>query len=174
MTGAELKVIRKHLGLTTTEMGRAFGYEGSDVTASGTIRKYESEARPIPPWLGRLAIMFDRNGVPPEFLETRGLQLDDLRKQIAASGSIEVLCGLLNAFERLRKDLILEEVEIFDMDLDDEIDEVPSFDHDYDRDWSDFRDAPLSIDADNVLFRESTGRYYFMSRADIEAGDEED
>lgn len=64
MTGAELKAIRHRLGLSTTALGRAFGYEGSDVTASGTIRKYESDARPIPPWLARLAIMFDRHGVP--------------------------------------------------------------------------------------------------------------
>lgn len=64
MTGAELKAIRKQLGLSTTELGRAFGYEGSDVTASGTIRKYESDARPIPPWLARLAIMFAMHGVP--------------------------------------------------------------------------------------------------------------
>lgn len=64
MTGAELKIIRKQLGLSTTELGRAFGYEGSDVTASGTIRKYESENRPIPPWLARLAIMFFKHGVP--------------------------------------------------------------------------------------------------------------
>lgn len=64
MTGGELKAIRHRLGLSTTALGRAFGYEGSEVTASGTIRKYESDARPIPPWLGRLATMFDRYGVP--------------------------------------------------------------------------------------------------------------
>lgn len=172
MTGAELKAIRKHLGLSTTEMGRAFGYEGSDVTASGTIRKYESENRPIPPWLGRLAVMFDEHGVPSNFLETRGLELENLRKRIAAATNVETLCLLLNRFEGLRKDLILENAEILDVDLDDEIDELPNFDYDYDRDWSDFRDDPLSIDAHNVLFRESTGRFYFMSRANIEAGDE--
>lgn len=67
MTGAELKAIRHRLGLSTTALGRAFGYESSAITASGTIRKYESGQRPIPPWLGRLAIMFDRHGVPPEW-----------------------------------------------------------------------------------------------------------
>lgn len=174
MTGTELKAIRRRLGLSTTELGRAFGYTGGDVSTSGTIRKYESEQRTMPPWLARLATMFDMNGVPPSFLETRGLELADLRAQIAAATNVEMVCGLLNRFERLRKNLVLEEVEIFDLDLDDEIDEVPNFDHDYDRDWSDFRDAPLSIDADNVLFREATGRFYFMSRADIEAGDEDE
>jgi transcriptional regulator with XRE-family HTH domain len=65
MTGPELKTIRHRLGLSTTQLGRAFGYAGSDTTSAVTIRKYESGVRPIPPWLGRLAIMFDRHGVPP-------------------------------------------------------------------------------------------------------------
>lgn len=64
MTGQELKAIRHRLGLTTLQLGRAFGYAGADITAAGTIRKFESDARPIPPWLGRLATMFDRHGVP--------------------------------------------------------------------------------------------------------------
>lgn len=68
MTGPELKAIRNRLGLSTTGLGRAFGYEGTDVTASGTIRKYESGGRAIPPWLGRLAIMFDRHGVPEDWI----------------------------------------------------------------------------------------------------------
>lgn len=69
MTGAELKAIRHRLGLSTTALGRAFGYVGSEVTASGTIRKYESDARPIPPWLARLAQMFDMHGVPDGWTE---------------------------------------------------------------------------------------------------------
>ncbi|MEO9297346.1 hypothetical protein [Devosia alba] len=79
MTGPELKAIRHRLGLSTTLMGRAFGYVGSDVTASVTIRKYESEARPIPPWLGRLAIMFDRHGVPPGWTDAPKKEVDDGR-----------------------------------------------------------------------------------------------
>lgn len=64
MTGAEMKFIRHQLGLSTTELGRSLGYAGSDVTASGTIRKYESDARPIPPWIARLIRMFSVSGVP--------------------------------------------------------------------------------------------------------------
>jgi len=37
MTGAELKAIRHRLGLSTIALGRAFGYTGSDVTASGRL-----------------------------------------------------------------------------------------------------------------------------------------
>jgi len=77
VTGAELKAIRHRLGLSTTALGRAFGYEGSDITASGTIRKYESGQRPIPPWLGRLAIMFDRHGVPAGWANSPFTQIDD-------------------------------------------------------------------------------------------------
>lgn len=68
MTGDEMKAHRKNLGLSTTKLGRAFGYVGTDVSVSGTIRKYESGQRPIPPWLSRLLRMYARHGVPPDWL----------------------------------------------------------------------------------------------------------
>ncbi|MBJ6986091.1 hypothetical protein [Devosia sp. MC521] len=77
MTGPELKAIRHRLGLSTLQLGRAFGYVGSDTTASVTIRKYESGQRPIPPWLTRLATMFDRHGVPPGWTASPFIQIDD-------------------------------------------------------------------------------------------------
>lgn len=50
-------------------LGRALGYEGQDNTVSVSVRRYEApHGRPIPPWIARLAIMFDRHGVPDEFL----------------------------------------------------------------------------------------------------------
>ena len=66
MTGEDMKSIRKRLGLSTTELGRAIGYEGADATVSVTIRKYESGARPIPPWIGKLVLMFGLHGLPSE------------------------------------------------------------------------------------------------------------
>ena len=63
MTGADLKRIRKALGLSTVEMGRALGYEGADNTVSVTVRRYESGMRPIPPVVAVLVDMFDRHGV---------------------------------------------------------------------------------------------------------------
>jgi hypothetical protein len=48
MTGDELKTIRRRLGLSAVQMGRAFGYEGSDVTVNGQIRKYESGSKADP------------------------------------------------------------------------------------------------------------------------------
>lgn len=68
MTGVEFAAIRKRLGLSVIEMGRALGYQGTDNTVSVTIRRYEKGA-PIPPWIARLAIMFDRYGVPEDFLQ---------------------------------------------------------------------------------------------------------
>lgn len=68
MSGAEMKAIRHRLGLSTTELGRAFGYTGGDDTASMSIRRYESEGRTIPNYLARLLVMFERHGIPPEFL----------------------------------------------------------------------------------------------------------
>lgn len=68
MTGAEMKFHRKRLGLSTTKLGRAFGYVGTDTSVSGTIRKYESGQRPIPPWLARLLRMYAKFGLPPDVL----------------------------------------------------------------------------------------------------------
>jgi len=64
MTGEEMKAIRHELGLSTVQLGRAFGYGGEDNTASVMIRKYESGGRPIPTYLQRLLLMYRRHGVP--------------------------------------------------------------------------------------------------------------
>jgi transcriptional regulator with XRE-family HTH domain len=69
MTGAEMKAIRQRLGLSTVQLGRAFGYAGNDNTTSVMIRKYESDGRPIPAYLERLLILFDRHGVPDGWTE---------------------------------------------------------------------------------------------------------
>jgi transcriptional regulator with XRE-family HTH domain len=164
MTGPELKAIRHRLGLSTTALGRAFGYTGSDVTSSVTIRKYESGGRPIPPWLGRLALMFDMHDVPPEFLDTRRIELESIRTEIAAAASAAELCILLNRFEKLRKDMLDDGIEA------DEI-EIPRI-VDYHRDdWHEFSDEPMAADATDVLFRDGTGRFYTMSRENIEEND---
>lgn len=73
MTGDDMKRIRHGLGLSTIELGRVFGYEGADNTVSVTIRRYESGQRPIPPWLGRLLVMFERFGVPADFRDKDAL-----------------------------------------------------------------------------------------------------
>lgn len=67
MTPDEFKAIRHRLKLSTVQFGRAFGYTGSDNSASVSIRTYESGGRPIPEYMARLATMFNRYGVPPEF-----------------------------------------------------------------------------------------------------------
>ena len=72
MTGAELKRIRHRLGLSAIAWGRALGYLGEDATVSVTVRRYESDGRPIPPWIGRLAEMYARHGVPKQFLRWHG------------------------------------------------------------------------------------------------------
>lgn len=165
MTGLELKQIRHRLGLSTTALGRAFGYEGGDVSTSGTIRKYESGQRPIPPWLARLALMFDEHGVPPEFLDTRRIELESIRTEIAAATSVVALCSLLNKFERLRKDMS-------DDGIDAEEIQIPQL-VDYHRDdWHEFTDEPVAADIENVLFREhGDGRFYYKARSEIEEND---
>ncbi len=68
MTGSELARIRKRLGLSLTGMGRALGYEGNKNTLQVAISRYENGDREIPPWIARLAQMYDRHGVPDDYL----------------------------------------------------------------------------------------------------------
>jgi len=69
MTGPDLKAIRKNLGLSVIQMGRAIGYGGSDRTVNVQIRRYENNTRDIPEWIARLALMFAKHGVPRQFLK---------------------------------------------------------------------------------------------------------
>jgi len=49
MTGAELRIIRKRLGLSTRLMGKALGWTGKPNTVSTGIRQFESDkGRKIP------------------------------------------------------------------------------------------------------------------------------
>ena len=56
MTGPELKVIRKSLGLTRSGFGQKLGCKGNKNTLSIQIRRFESGARPIPEWIARRAM----------------------------------------------------------------------------------------------------------------------
>jgi transcriptional regulator with XRE-family HTH domain len=67
MTGPDLRAIRTRLGLSVYDFGRALGYQGNDNTVGVQIRRYETGARDVPPWIARLAEMYGRYGVPKEF-----------------------------------------------------------------------------------------------------------
>lgn len=72
MTGPEFAAIRKSLGLSVVEFGRAFGYQGSDETVSVTVRRYEApNGREIPPWIERLALMYEWYGIPSDFFKAK-------------------------------------------------------------------------------------------------------
>lgn len=66
MTGDELVAIRKGFGMSPAKFGRALGYQGD---IRGTMRRYENGSKEIPPWIERLALMFERHGIPDEWLE---------------------------------------------------------------------------------------------------------
>lgn len=72
MTGDDLNEIRTRLGLSTAQFGYALGFSGSKSNVSTTIRRFEHGDKPVPPWIARLAIMFDRYGVPREFHDEDG------------------------------------------------------------------------------------------------------
>lgn len=69
MTGDELANIRKRLKLSLVRFGLALGYSGAEENINRTIRRYESNEKEIPPWIARLAIMFDRYGIPNDFID---------------------------------------------------------------------------------------------------------
>ena len=71
MTGPDFCAIRKSLGLSTIQWGRAIGYTGTDNTVSVGVRRYESGARPLPPWIARLAHMYGFVGIPDDIHDIR-------------------------------------------------------------------------------------------------------
>ena len=64
MTGPEFRAIRKHLGLTLYAWGRALGYSGNRNTIQCAVQRYEKGERDIPPWIAKLAEMYERHGIP--------------------------------------------------------------------------------------------------------------
>jgi transcriptional regulator with XRE-family HTH domain len=67
VTGAELKRIREAFGLSASTMGRALGYSGPKANIAVHIGRLERGDRPIPVAIGRLALMFSREGIPTEW-----------------------------------------------------------------------------------------------------------
>ena len=66
MTPTDLKRIRKALGLSTVEMGRALGYQGAPNTISVQVRRYESGQRDPAPWIVRLYQLLEERGSVPD------------------------------------------------------------------------------------------------------------
>ena len=68
MTPADFKACRVACGLTQSQWGRALGYDGKNCDC--TVRRYENGApgRPLPDWIARLADMYRRHGIPPEWI----------------------------------------------------------------------------------------------------------
>jgi DNA-binding transcriptional regulator YiaG len=61
----ELKLLRERLGLDQRQFAIALGWSPKD---DQTIRRYENGGPPIPRLIVHLALMFDRFGVPEDFL----------------------------------------------------------------------------------------------------------
>lgn len=68
MTGDQFKTIRRELGLTARQLGKALGYRGNENTLGVQIRSFESDKREIPEPTGRLMEMFGRFGIPNKWL----------------------------------------------------------------------------------------------------------
>lgn len=69
MTGAELRAIRKQLlgGMAAEAFARLMGMELTGQAARNRISRLENEHVPVPETIARLAEMYRRHGVPPEW-----------------------------------------------------------------------------------------------------------
>lgn len=67
MTAKQFKKIREKLGLEHFAWGQALGYRGERTTVQRVIRRFESGEREVPPCIERLAVMFERFGIPKDF-----------------------------------------------------------------------------------------------------------
>lgn len=70
MTPERLRLIRKRLKLSSSEMGMALGYQGERATVGASVRKLEGGAHNVPERVARLVIMFELFGIPAD-LEKR-------------------------------------------------------------------------------------------------------
>lgn len=64
MTGAELRAIRRSLGQSALQMGRALRFGGADDSVAVHVRRMEAGLRPITPQVAGLAYMLGWHGVP--------------------------------------------------------------------------------------------------------------
>jgi transcriptional regulator with XRE-family HTH domain len=65
MTGDQLRAARQSMGLTQHALASALGYTGSEETLQVQIARFENDpARDVPPWIARLVIMYQRQGIP--------------------------------------------------------------------------------------------------------------
>lgn len=69
MTGAELHALRRRLGLSVVQMGRALGYASDDATVQRLLRRYERGDRLIPPRIAERASHLARDGLPDGWLD---------------------------------------------------------------------------------------------------------
>ena len=72
MTGDEMRDIRQRLKLNVVEFGAEIGYSGTKQSISGTIRRYESNNRPIPPWIATTARAMDADTIGDEIYKEVG------------------------------------------------------------------------------------------------------
>ena len=61
------RMARDRLQMSQDAFGAALGYQGGPRARALAVWRFETGYRPIPVTVARLARMFERHGVPPEF-----------------------------------------------------------------------------------------------------------
>lgn len=75
--GAELRRIRSALNLSADEFALELGYEGTRGSNRTTIRRFETNERPVPLPVARLAWMLVQHGVPDAWPSGLEAQVDE-------------------------------------------------------------------------------------------------
>lgn len=71
MKPSRLNEIRLKLGLTWDQFGKALGYGGK--SPAPNVQRFAKGERLLPPYLARLALMYERFGIPEDINREDGV-----------------------------------------------------------------------------------------------------
>jgi transcriptional regulator with XRE-family HTH domain len=77
LPGAEFRRIREHLGLSRDQYAIELGYEGNVNGNRTTIRRFETNERPVPLPVAKLAWLFSQSGLPESWPSGLEAQVED-------------------------------------------------------------------------------------------------
>lgn len=77
MQGADFRTIRESFGLSVMQWCLVLGYDNPKPGTKRTIISYESGKKEIPGYIESLVIMYERFGIPSDFLEDAGINKKD-------------------------------------------------------------------------------------------------
>lgn len=77
LSGDEFRGIRKKLDLTTDAFAIELGYEGNQNGNRNTIRRFETNERPVPLPIAKLAWLLSEHGLPTRWPPALDAKIDE-------------------------------------------------------------------------------------------------